>query len=538
VTRTGFFLSFLSVFLWAGNVIAHPVARNHHDRTIVANLKPSGTSVTVLVAYRLEVDEQTVALDDLGPQSPFRGVIAPALYREKPLEFYGEYMRLYAPILAGNLVARIDGQELKFTCTKRVPSLTDEKGEPLGHLRCDFVFEAVYSPRSLRIATLTFQETNYLLQEGKIDVALASANGVWVMRKVEADAAVKNRPAIEKQPDDEDVLRSVQVQFILPVLPASVVCVAGMPMGGSCLGAASVIMNTVEKLPLPSHAKADAARSSTPLATAPKNKPTVPDAALSADARKNLQTGLGVIMGLLVAGLGAWLLLQRLAGRADHVHIGGGHHHHHDHAHGHHPHSHDPIDQTGLPPSEAPGWGGLILLGMTGGIVPCWDAIALLVVTVGSSEFWLALPLLLCFSAGLASVLVLIGILVVRARGFLGSRWGEGRLVRSLPYISALLIIAMGLWLVYESVNVSEDGDDHDLLALFRRNDVGLGLLFVLAGVLGAAHALTPGHGKTLVAAYLVGQRGTVWHAFVLGLVTTLTHTGIVLAIALVLFFV
>lgn len=39
----------------------------------------------------------------------------------------------------------------------------------------------------------------------------------------------------------------------------------------------------------------------------------------------------------------------------------------------------------------------------------------------------------------------------------------------------------------------------------------------------GAAHALTPGHGKTIVAAYLVGSRGTIKHAIFLGLTTTLT---------------
>src|SRR5439155_10890384 len=61
----------------------------------------------------------------------------------------------------------------------------------------------------------------------------------------------------------------------------------------------------------------------------------------------------------------------------------------------------------------------------------------------------------------------------------------------------------------------------------------GLWLLLAVAAFLGAAHALTPGHGKTLVAAYLVGERGTVGHALFLGLVTTLSHTGIVLAVAL-----
>lgn len=47
-----------------------------------------------------------------------------------------------------------------------------------------------------------------------------------------------------------------------------------------------------------------------------------------------------------------------------------------------------------------------------------------------------------------------------------------------------------------------------------------------VAFVWGAAHALTPGHGKTIVAAYLVGSRGTIRHAIFLGLTTTVTHTA------------
>lgn len=45
------------------------------------------------------------------------------------------------------------------------------------------------------------------------------------------------------------------------------------------------------------------------------------------------------------------------------------------------------------------------------------------------------------------------------------------------------------------------------------------------AFVWGAGHALTPGHGKALAAAYLVGERGTPGRAVALGLVVTLTHT-------------
>jgi nickel/cobalt transporter (NicO) family protein len=50
----------------------------------------------------------------------------------------------------------------------------------------------------------------------------------------------------------------------------------------------------------------------------------------------------------------------------------------------------------------------------------------------------------------------------------------------------------------------------------------------------GTAHALTPGHGKAIVAAYLVGTRGTARHAFLLGGIVTLTHTIGVFALGLV----
>lgn len=52
-----------------------------------------------------------------------------------------------------------------------------------------------------------------------------------------------------------------------------------------------------------------------------------------------------------------------------------------------------------------------------------------------------------------------------------------------------------------------------------------VGAAIGIAFVLGAAHALTPGHGKTIVAAYLVGSRGTLKHAAFLGAMVTFTHT-------------
>jgi len=64
---------------------------------------------------------------------------------------------------------------------------------------------------------------------------------------------------------------------------------------------------------------------------------------------------------------------------------------------------------------------------------------------------------------------------------------------------------------------------------LVARSQPGVGLValaLLTATVLGAFHALEPGHGKTVVAAYLVGSRGTAWHALILGLVVTISHTA------------
>jgi ABC-type nickel/cobalt efflux system permease component RcnA len=75
--------------------------------------------------------------------------------------------------------------------------------------------------------------------------------------------------------------------------------------------------------------------------------------------------------------------------------------------------------------------------------------------------------------------------------------------------------------------------------ALFQTADltpIVLLLSLLTAAALGAGHALTPGHGKTLMAAYLVGTRGTPIHALGLGLSVSVSHTlGIVLLALLVI---
>jgi ABC-type nickel/cobalt efflux system permease component RcnA len=78
---------------------------------------------------------------------------------------------------------------------------------------------------------------------------------------------------------------------------------------------------------------------------------------------------------------------------------------------------------------------------------------------------------------------------------------------------------------------------DAGFSSLIRRDH--LSALVILASLAaaffwGMAHALSPGHGKTIVAAYLVGQRGTPWHAAALGAIVTATHTIGVFGLGLV----
>jgi ABC-type nickel/cobalt efflux system permease component RcnA len=73
-----------------------------------------------------------------------------------------------------------------------------------------------------------------------------------------------------------------------------------------------------------------------------------------------------------------------------------------------------------------------------------------------------------------------------------------------------------------------DDSHGEEQLMSMVTGELTLSALLATLGtafVLGALHALTPGHGKTLVAAYLVGSRGTVGQAVLLGIVVTITHT-------------
>jgi ABC-type nickel/cobalt efflux system permease component RcnA len=78
---------------------------------------------------------------------------------------------------------------------------------------------------------------------------------------------------------------------------------------------------------------------------------------------------------------------------------------------------------------------------------------------------------------------------------------------------------------------------DSGFASLIARDHLGVGFVLVSLAIAlfwGAAHAFSPGHGKSIVAAYLVGSRGTARHAALLGLTVTVTHTIGVFALGLV----
>jgi ABC-type nickel/cobalt efflux system permease component RcnA len=78
---------------------------------------------------------------------------------------------------------------------------------------------------------------------------------------------------------------------------------------------------------------------------------------------------------------------------------------------------------------------------------------------------------------------------------------------------------------------------DSGFASLVGRDQLGFWVIVASLGAAlfwGMAHALSPGHGKTIVTAYLVGQRGTPRHAALLGLVVTATHTAGVFALGAV----
>jgi nickel/cobalt exporter len=92
--------------------------------------------------------------------------------------------------------------------------------------------------------------------------------------------------------------------------------------------------------------------------------------------------------------------------------------------------------------------GQIVMFGLTGGLIPCPAAITVLLLCLQLREITLGAVLVLCFSIGLALVLVGVGVVAALSVDRVSKKWsGFDTFTRRAPYFSSLLIIAVGLYM-------------------------------------------------------------------------------------------
>jgi nickel/cobalt transporter (NicO) family protein len=148
---------------------------------------------------------------------------------------------------------------------------------------------------------------------------------------------------------------------------------------------------------------------------------------------------------------------------AEHAHAHEpGDEHAHDHPHPHdrgpdHEPSHD-HEAMPRPAAHAPTSAkrvtlkSLLALGIAGGIVPCPSALVILLLAVALQRILFGLTLIVAFSLGLATVLIVIGVLTVKARPLVERFSGEGRLLRLLPVVSSVAITGLGFLMIVRTL--------------------------------------------------------------------------------------
>jgi len=150
-----------------------------------------------------------------------------------------------------------------------------------------------------------------------------------------------------------------------------------------------------------------------------------------------------------------------------------GHAHAHDHTHDHgHAPGHD--DRRGLDLHDEPldahalahandirrrfsnrhvTTGQIVMFGLTGGLVPCGAAVTVLLLCLQTGRFLLGVALVFCFSIGLAITLVTVGAAAAFGAQHAAKRlpW-FGALATTAPYLSSMLILALGVYVGYEGI--------------------------------------------------------------------------------------
>ena len=102
-----------------------------------------------------------------------------------------------------------------------------------------------------------------------------------------------------------------------------------------------------------------------------------------------------------------------------------------------HGHSHVPAPGSGMR--------GLVGVGISGGILPCPTALVVLLAAISLHRVGYGLILIVAFSVGLAASVTGIGLVAVTAKRAFGRMSFDGRVVRLLPAVSALVVLILGI---------------------------------------------------------------------------------------------
>jgi len=92
----------------------------------------------------------------------------------------------------------------------------------------------------------------------------------------------------------------------------------------------------------------------------------------------------------------------------------------------------------------------IVGFGLTGGLIPCPAAITVLLLCLQLKQLVLGATLVLCFSIGLALTMVSFGVVAAVGMQQAAGRWpGFSAIAARAPYLSSLLIIAVGVYTFY-----------------------------------------------------------------------------------------
>ena len=115
-------------------------------------------------------------------------------------------------------------------------------------------------------------------------------------------------------------------------------------------------------------------------------------------------------------------------------------HSHHSHGHGHGPSAAEAAGTQGA-------W-GVVLIGLSNGVLPCPGALAALLVALSLGRVALGVTTVVTYSLGLATALAVMGILVVEAGRRARNWFPSEQAMLWLPMVSGLLVAGTGFWLL------------------------------------------------------------------------------------------